>query len=155
MKCSQHYDRDAVAHCVDCGRALCPECTNKWSIPICDTCNYNRAGNDKNQVVKNIALMVPLFILGFWIVPPQGSFVLKFMFGYLLAGLPWGWNFLNRITPNIFLILPIFGWVIYFIIKFSIALCIGEFVLPYKIFTLYKSYKNAKVIQENINNSIS
>lgn len=154
MKCHEHHERDAVSQCCDCGRALCPDCTNKWSIPICDSCNYKRAGNDKNQVIKNIVIMIPLFVLGFWSTPAQATFGAKLMFGYMLAGLPWGWSVLNRITPNVFLFLPIFGWVIYFAVKLGISLFIGEFALPYKLFMFFKSYKNAQQIQGTIKNNI-
>jgi len=153
MKCSQHIERDAVSQCTDCGRALCPECTAKWSFPICDVCNYNRAENDKKLVIKNMLITIPLFVLGFWYAPDQAPFTMKLMFGYMLAGLPWGWSVLSRITSNIFLFLPIFGWFLYFIVKLSISLFIGEFVLPYKLFLFFKSYKNAQQVQTSINNN--
>lgn len=154
MKCYQHYERDVVSQCVDCGRGLCPECTEKWAFPICDDCNYKRASADKRQVVKNIALTIVLFVLGFS-VSAQVPFIIKLLVGYIFAGIPWGWGVLNRITPNIFLFLPIVGWIFYFIIKLGIAATIGEFVLPYKIFMFVKNYKKVKNIQEQIKSTVS
>ena len=44
-----------------------------------------------------------------------------------------GWKTLNMITPNIFLIMPIIGWVIFFLIKGALSLIIGMFVAPFVI----------------------
>ncbi len=81
MKCHQHYDNDAVSQCVDCGRGLCPDCTSKWTIPICDSCNLSRASNDKKAVIKNIILMIPLFILGYNFFPVEIPLSVKLMYG--------------------------------------------------------------------------
>ena len=42
MKCFEHYNRDAVATCVDCGKALCPACAGKFTIPLCNQCASSR-----------------------------------------------------------------------------------------------------------------
>lgn len=42
-----------------------------------------------------------------------------------------GWKALSVITPNIFLIMPIIGWVIYFVIKGLLSIIVGIFVGPY------------------------
>lgn len=99
--------------------------------------------------------MIPLFILGYNFFPAEMPLSVKLMYGYIFAGLPWGWSVLNRITPNFFLFLPFIGWVLYFIFKLAIAMFIGEFVLPYKIYTFIRDYKKAQAIQGQINNSIS
>lgn len=44
-----------------------------------------------------------------------------------------GWKALSRIQPNIFLILPIGGWIIYFLVKGVLSVMIGVFVAPYVI----------------------
>ncbi len=150
MKCHQHYDNDAVSQCVDCGRGLCPKCTSRWTIPICDSCNLNRASNEKKAIIRNIILMIPLFILGYNFFAGEMPLSVKLMYGYIFAGLPWGWSVLNRITPNVFLFLPIFGWIVYFVLKLGIAMLIGEFVLPYKIYTFIRDYKKAQTIQSQI-----
>lgn len=56
-----------------------------------------------------------------------------------------GWKSLNRITPDMFLIMPIGGWIAYFVIKFILAIIIGVFVAPFVI---------AKKITESIQGSI-
>ena len=60
------------------------------------------------------------------------------------AGIPYGWEKL-QMKPDTFLVLPIFGWVIYFLIKFAIANMIGWiFFLPELI----------KDIQEHLNKKV-
>lgn len=44
-----------------------------------------------------------------------------------------GWKALNFITPNIFLIMPIGGWIIYFLIKGIVAFFIGFVIAPFQI----------------------
>ncbi len=56
-----------------------------------------------------------------------------------------GWKALNKIQPNIFLIMPIVGWIIYFIVKGTLSVLIGMFVAPFTI-----SKKISESIQRNI-----
>lgn len=44
-----------------------------------------------------------------------------------------GWISLNRIQPTVFLWVSVLGWIIYIIIKLSLAYIIGVFVAPYII----------------------
>ena len=135
---------DAVSTCVDCGKALCPNCTEKFSYPVCDSCTLGRIGNDKNLLVRNSIVMIILFIIGF--LNGDGFFG-SISFGYFLASIPWGWSVLNKITPNIFLFMPLMGWLIYFFIKFALSIMIGMFVTPFKIYQIIKGLKDAKQLE--------
>ena len=42
-----------------------------------------------------------------------------------------GWRALNRITPDVFLIMPLGGWFIYILIKGLLSIFVGVFVAPY------------------------
>lgn len=160
MKCYKHYDRDVVSQCLDCGKGLCPECTDRWSFPVCDNCAQSRAGADKNSVRKQVLFMMVLFVLGFWYIFTSTlaeesfgvSLIAGVVAGYMFASIPCGWGFLNRITPNIFLFLPLFGWLIYFFLKAVMALFIGWLVLPFAMYSSIKNYRNANQIQEIIHN---
>lgn len=44
-----------------------------------------------------------------------------------------GWKVLDFITPNIFLIMPVGGWLVYYIIKGVVAFFIGFVVAPFRI----------------------
>lgn len=142
MKCHKHYEMDAVSTCVDCSKALCPTCSEKFTFPICDNCNLARINSERSLFTKNIAIMIIMFILGFLFNLDSGFFV-ALLFGYFFAGVPWGWSVLNKITPNIFLFMPFIGWIIYFVIKFTISIMIGMFVTPFKIYGIVKGLKQA------------
>ena len=55
------------------------------------------------------------------------------MFPLIIACGFFGWRALNRITPNIFLILPIGGWLLYYLIKALLSCFIGLFVFPFVV----------------------
>lgn len=52
--------------------------------------------------------------------------------GAIGGGIRYAWRFLSFITPNIFIIMPIIGWVIYFVIKLVISLFIAPFIFVIK-----------------------
>lgn len=41
-----------------------------------------------------------------------------------------GWKILSRLTPNIFLVMPVGGWIAYYFVKAALSLFIGVFVTP-------------------------
>ena len=55
MKCFYHTDREAVATCQRCGKALCRECAAKYNPCLCDECKSildaadRQAESDKRQ----------------------------------------------------------------------------------------------------------
>jgi hypothetical protein len=147
MKCSKHNERDAVSQCVDCRKALCPECTNKFTLPLCDQCALNRINSEKQLFVKNSIIMVVLFVVGFFWNGQEGFFQ-RILTGYFFAGIPWGWSILNNITPSMFLFLSWFGWLMYFFIKFALSVLIGMFVTPYKIYKIIKGLSNARALED-------
>jgi hypothetical protein len=145
MKCYMHYEMDAVSTCVDCGKAMCPTCSEKFTFPICSNCNLGRIQDDRKLLIKNSIITVVFFIFGFSM--GEGFFGSLFA-GYFFAGVPWGWSALNRITPNIFLFMPLIGWLIYFAIKFGISLMIGMFVTPFKIYQIITGLRKAKDLED-------
>ncbi len=56
-----------------------------------------------------------------------------------------GWKSLTRIQPNIFLFMPIIGWVIFFVVKGVLSVIIGMFVAPLVI-----AKKITESVQKNI-----
>lgn len=57
-----------------------------------------------------------------------------------------GWKALNKITPNIFLIMSVSKWVMYYFIKGLLSIFVGAFVAPFQI---------AKMITEKIQQSLN
>ncbi|MBQ3203346.1 MAG: hypothetical protein IJB36_06875 [Clostridia bacterium] len=125
MACYKHSDREGVAQCNDCGRFLCAECADSFTTPLCVGCATERAAAIKGELIKNIAISVVLMIIGI--------VVIKSPLGILLAGIPYGWAILNRMTPSMFLWMSWVGWLIYFFIKLLLAYVIGLIALPIKL----------------------
>ena len=152
MKCANHPHLDAVATCVDCGKGLCVDCAHTFDVPICNSCNTARVQGEKSVLVKNIILTAVFFAIGFYIA--RDSIMGGIVIGYIFAGIPWGWSFLNKITPSIFLFLPLIGWVIYFFIKGILSLFIGFIALPVKIFQMVRDGKRLKGITQTISGTV-
>lgn len=83
----------------------------------------------RNTVVfLTVAICYALLVIALFVLPDVGgSFgIFSFLFLY------WGWKALNRITPSMFVFMPVIGWVVYFVIKGLLALVLGMFIGPYK-----------------------
>ncbi len=93
-------------------------------------------------MIKNIAISVILMIVGI--------VVIKNPAGILLAGIPYGWAILNRITPSMFLWLSWVGWLIYFGLKLLLAYTIGIVALPFKLFRWISELVNVNKILQSI-----
>lgn len=91
--------------------------------------------------------MIALFYLIIWgimvALTATNSTVLAFI--YIALFTYFGWQALNKITPDMFVWMPLKGWVIYYVIKFILSLIVGMFVAPFQI---------AKKITAAIQNSI-
>jgi hypothetical protein len=49
---------------------------------------------------------------------------------YTASGIVAGWKTLTTITPQIFLFLPVLGWLLYFLVKLALAFFVGLVMLP-------------------------
>ena len=163
MNCFYHAEDAAVATCVDCGKGLCTACAKKYSIPICNDCNANRSKSEKKQItngfIPTIVLFVIALIAGIFLMSLSStntSVIITFgiMFGYLIAGVPWGWNAISFIQPKMFLFMSFFGWLLYFLIKGSISALVGMVAMPIGIIRLIIHYSGANKKADNINNNI-
>jgi putative membrane protein len=152
MNCYNHIDQTAVGTCIDCGKGLCNECAHKYTEPICDSCNLNRIRKEKSEMIKRwgIILIVAFFITIFYynISEDKASLTAFSLIGafYSGIGIQYGWRALNAITPSMFLVLPIIGWFIYFVVKVAISGLIGFFITPIKVFQDVKRYWELKRI---------
>ena len=144
MNCYEHPMQPAVAQCLDCGKGLCSECASTYSIPICKACNRKRINAEKSGIITELLLTYGMGILlgilfvnfanGERYLPLPVAIMLYLIFSYIFSGIVPGWKTLTRITPAVFLFLPIIGWVLYFIIKFVLSLCLGLVMLPVRTF---------------------
>jgi hypothetical protein len=168
MNCYYHNDVGSVAQCTDCGKYLCKSCASHYEIPLCKECALQRNENLKKLAFKNlgnlgigvvIGIVLMIFEIKVGIVTFSGvgdciiGIIAFIILGIAVAGIPIGWKSLNKITPNIFIWLPLIGWVIYFIVKICLSFFVGIFVLFINtikgLIQYLKSNKNQKFIYEN------
>lgn len=141
MNCYNHPLQTAVSQCSDCGKGLCHECATIYSVPICNTCNKKRISNERVQIIKELLITFIFgaglaYLLGEKLFFQGHSFSLKttilyyVIYIYAFAGIISGWKTLTRITPRMFLVLPIIGWVLYFAVKLFLSFWLGLIMLP-------------------------
>lgn len=140
MNCYNHYDAPAAAQCMDCGRGLCVNCLSYWEIPICDICNKKRANAERTRIIKELLItlvagIIGVFVAQEWMAESFDSKAIRILSSFFcFAGMVSGWKALTSITPRVFLILPLFGWVIYFVLKLWLAMMISWIALPIRTF---------------------
>lgn len=81
----------------------------------------------------NIVMIAVLYMIFLAIMVESIDLIDKFpavSFAFALAIAFCGWKSLTRITPSIFLVLPIVGWIIYFVIKGFLSVIVGSFTAP-------------------------
>ena len=149
MNCYNHPDLPAVSSCIDCNKGLCIECSSRYTFPICVECNKNRISHERSEIIKDFFIIfgggavITFIVLSLLNSQNRDLPIMSYiMFFYAYSSLVAGWRFLNRITADYFLFLPIIGWLIYFVIKFLISGFLGIFILPYRI------YKNVTRLRE-------
>ncbi len=132
----------SVNNCSVCGRQLTVREDEYFNPPTCIKCAEERAAKTKKNMIICIAISVALTVIGL-IVSGNPLF-------FLLAGIPFGWAWLNKITPNIFLWLPIIGWVIYFLVKLILAYIVGMIALPVKLYQWIREISLVNKFNKNI-----
>lgn len=148
MNCFNHPELVSVAVCQDCKKGLCHQCASKYNIPICSQCVANRNRTEKSIIYREFLWylgvgFILVFILAY--LPSQSIDLFEnnidgikhyLLLMFLGASIVAGWKTLDKLTSNYFLFLPIFGWVLYFFVKFAISAMIGYVMLP------IRTYKN-------------
>ena len=167
MNCYNHSDQPAVSTCIDCGKGLCSECSNKYTIFICDSCNLNRLYTEKSSIetrwIISIAIAVSLTFLNFKFWPEDFLFYL-IMFPSMIICIflicmiiQYGWRALNSIMPPISFVVSFFigwfllGWFLllvslflYFAVRLTLSSFIGLIITPMMLFKDVKRYKEVK-----------
>lgn len=168
MNCYFHPNEPAVATCKECGKGLCRACAGKYDPPLCDACfekliqrHENKVRRQKEEAieelredrqsdVKYLLISAITFVVGLvagWVA--SGQLYTGIGIGLLTVVIPAGWSALNRITPDVFLILPVVGWAIFFFVKLILSVAVGTYWAPVKIIrTIIRVFKNKKQEQE-------
>lgn len=143
MNCYNHPSEAAVAQCFDCGKGLCSQCATTYSLPICNSCNKSRISNERSRIIKELlvifiggGILTFLFVKLLSMPVGKNNYTVPFdtvayiILYYICAGIIAGWRTLTKITPRMFLVLPIIGWLIYFALKLFLSYWVGLIMLP-------------------------
>ncbi|MFV0592152.1 MAG: hypothetical protein ACK5M7_12270 [Draconibacterium sp.] len=142
MNCINHPSESAVSQCQVCGKGLCTDCTNKFSKPTCSECFSASRKKRKRAIATEILLTL---LIGFPVAvildllvndtykTPDSFWESRFFLIYMGLGLVSGWKTLTRVTPQVFLFLPILGWVFYFLVKTILSLFVGLIAFPVRM----------------------
>lgn len=132
----------SVNRCTRCGRQLTVEEDQAFNPPTCMNCAREHVSTVKSEMIKNIVISVVLMIVGI--------VVIRNPLGILLAGIPYCWSALNKITPAMFLWMSWVGWLIYFAIKLVVSYFIGLVALPIKLFQWISEIVKVKKLEKSI-----
>jgi len=146
MRCYQHTSLHVTATCGQCGRGLCSDCSSKYTLPLCANCAHALILSEKSDITRSFIASVVLAFAALVLssgLPPAGRIFLMYSF----AGIPWGWRVLTRITPNVFLVMPLIGWLFYFSIKLTLAHWVGMVALPIFVFKRASRWRELKALQ--------
>ena len=157
MKCYYHPNREIVATCTECGKGLCKECASKWEPTLCDDCAKSRISDKKIALKKSIGLSIAVLVAGAIIGIIMAiqdkrldNLGLCLTLAFAVAFAVNGWQWLNKIQPNMFLFLPVVGWLIYFFVKFIIAIFVGVVALPVNIYRFWKGNREVNELEAHI-----
>lgn len=162
MRCFYHEEIQATHTCTDCGKPLCEHCSKFFVPPLCVDCAKRSNDRILNEAKKKAYLNLVVFAVGcIWfffsyIFDGMNLFIailgcpIGGIFALSLFGIPAGWKALDKITPSIFLILPLIGWVIYFIIKLVLSMLFAAFILPYRTIKALLEVKKSTRLDEYV-----
>ena len=171
MNCYNHIDLPAVATCIDCGKGLCSECSNKYTILICDSCSLKRLYTEKSSRATrwgiSIAIAVLFTLLNFEILPKDFLIYLIMLPSMIICvfiisiSIQYGWRALNSVMPPVSFVVSFFiswlligwflaliGWILYVSIRVTLSFFIGLIITPIMLFKDIKRYKEVRKIIE-------
>jgi hypothetical protein len=115
---------------------------NKYSVPSCTVCFSASRKKQKRTVIIEILLTLLIGLPAGVILDllvndtykiPDSFWESRFFLMYMGLGLVAGWKTLTRVTPQVFLFLPILGWVLYFLIKAVLSMFVGLVAFPVRM----------------------
>ena len=171
MNCYNHIDLPAVATCIDCGKGLCSECSNKYTILICDSCSLKRLYTEKSSIATrwgiSIAIAVLFTLLNFEILPKDFLIYLIMLPSMIICvfiisiSIQYGWRALNSVMPPVSFVVSFFiswlligwflaliGWILYVAIRVTLSFFIGLIITHIMLFKDIKRYKEVRKIIE-------
>ena len=151
MECINHPGTAAVGNCNLCGKALCADCMNRFSPPLCEPCLLTHNAGIAKRLIFDIGLTVVLFLVVFIALMARNPATFKFSAtcGLMLSCAYWGWLFLSR-APVPIVFTSAAGLGTYFCIKVVLSIFIGFIAAPIQIFRRVRSLLSIRSLKQQI-----
>lgn len=153
MNCIYHKNREADCFCDNCKQPVCRTCFSSLG-GLCVRCEKQLNREIIKKDIITIVLVIVFAIFGTYFSFDSDFDLSQILMSAILFGAaPLGWKGLNKIKPNVFLILPIAGWAVYFFVKALISLLVGWILFIPQIILIVKDFtmvKKTKSIIENL-----
>ena len=155
MKCYNHPERDAVSTCSQCGRALCKECTDKYTPIMCDDCRKGYVEKQKQEsqneqrewnigLIKQFIIFIVLLAIGFVVtfvlhrlLDGQLQMHVKTSYLLLTLSIPFAWRYAIVDIVPVGCLLTLLT----FLLKFFIATLLGPIVFSVAVYGTAKSIR--------------
>lgn len=135
MECINHPSVVAAGTCQLCGKALCSDCLNRFTSPLCEPCLLQHNAGIGRKLLVDIGITVVIFaaVLGLLLYRNPTYIQAAFFYGVTAACTYWGWLFLSqRPIPLVFTSFAGLG--LFYCVKFVISMFIGIIVTPIQLF---------------------
>lgn len=151
MNCFYHDQNISVSQCLDCKKGLCKNCTNKFSIPICSSCNILRSTIEKRQIYFELFATISVGLILSYLLTrrvqsiPNHTFSMKeyLLSFYVYSGVYPGWKLLNKVFPKFYFSFSIIYFVI-LLFKFMLSFFVGIIALPISLYMNLKRLSKLK-----------
>ncbi len=133
MKCINHNQADAVSTCSVCGSGLCADCSQRFTLMMCEKCLLSHNNSVRNGLIKDLAISLVVFIIAFNIGNNEmDNMSSVFAFAYAIASIHWGWKMMGSAPIFLYFSSKAFG--VYIVFKLIFSAIIGGFVMPFMVF---------------------
>lgn len=150
MKCYNHSDREAVATCKFCGKALCKECADTYNEPMCDECARQYIEStfaaEKRYLIVHSLIGIALAAAGVYLIGNAWGLLAFFMaFGWIKRDAEDRINDTIGYSGNNALGYMI-GNIIGFFFKLAICTVLGIFMFIKRLVILVQDYKYVREV---------
>jgi hypothetical protein len=148
MKCYKHNGIDASANCHDCGKALCNDCADQFSLMLCEGCLLANNEVVRKGLIRQFIKTVLFFAVGLFLgAQVEGGGLLgPIIIGYFFLSFPAGMTLARKLLGKAFD--SDAGWVIAF--SLGTAIFVGPFVAPFMIYKDIKELKSINALKRDI-----
>lgn len=151
MECINHPGVTAAGTCNICGKALCPDCLNRFNPPLCEPCLTTHNMSVARRLYFDIGVTAVIFLGVFAVTVTKnpGYWQAGVLFGLMLSCAYWGWQFMGRVSIPIAFTsgAALFA---YLIAKALVALLLGFIVMPWQIAKRIKEITAIKRLKKQL-----